>query len=340
MRKNNIYIIAEAGVNHNGSLDIAKKMILEAKNAGANAIKFQTFNVDNLVSKNAPKANYQKKNTHSKESQYEMLKKLSLTYSDFKTLKQECKKINIDFLSSPFDIESIDILHSIGLTTFKIPSGEITNYPYLKKIASVAKKIIISTGMSTIQEIQDAVNTLYQNGITKEQITLLHCNTEYPTPLKDVNLRAMLTLKNLFNLNVGYSDHTQGIEVAIAAATLGASIIEKHFTLDKNMNGPDHKASITPSDLSLMIKYIRNIEIALGSSEKIPTQSELKNINIVRKSIFIKNKLKKGSIITEKDIEIKRPGNGISPMNLNQIIGKKIKIDIDKETQLKWEHLK
>jgi len=339
MKKNKVYIIAEAGVNHNGSLTIAKELIREAKNAGADAIKFQTFNVNRLVSINAPKASYQKENTSAEESQYEMLKKLSLSYSDFKILKQECQKTGIDFLSSPFDIESIDFLHSIGLTTFKIPSGEITNYPYLKKIASVAKRIILSTGMSTIQEIQDALNSLYQNGITKEQITLLHCNTEYPTPLEDVNLRAMLTLKKLFHLDAGYSDHTKGIEIAIAAATLGASIIEKHFTLDKGMEGPDHKASITPSELSLMIKYIRNIEIALGSPEKIPTSSELKNINVVRKSIFIKNNLKKGSIIKETDIEIKRPGDGISPMLLNQIIGRRTLKDIPKETQLKWEDI-
>lgn len=320
--KNKTFIIAEAGVNHNGSIEIAKKMIEVAKECGADAIKFQTFKAEKVISKYAPKAEYQKQTTGEIDSQLEMVKKLELSFDDFIVLKEYCDKLNIMFLSTPFDFESIDFLDDLGLEIFKIPSGEITNLPYLEKIGKLGKKIILSTGMADLGEIEDALYILTSCGTKKEEITVLHCNTEYPTSYEDVNLLAMLTIKEAFKVKVGYSDHTLGIEVPIAAVALGASVIEKHFTLDKNMEGPDHKASLEPHELKAMIDAIRNIEKSLGDGIKKPSKSELKNKDIARKSIVAKREIKKGEIFTEDNITVKRPGNGISPMRWYEVLGK------------------
>jgi len=301
-----VFIIAEAGVNHNGSIEIAKKLIDVAASSGADAVKFQTFKAENLVSKNAKKAQYQKQTTNKEETQFDMLKKLELDFHTHKKLLAYCKTKNIMFLSTPFDIDSIDLLNVLGLEIFKIPSGEITNLPYLRHIGKLGKKVILSTGMANIGEID---------------ITILHANTEYPTPMEDVNLKAMLTIGKTFDVAFGYSDHTLGIEVDIAAVALGASCIEKHFTLDKTMQGPDHKASLEPNELKAMVSAIRNIELALGSGIKKPSKSESKNKNIVRKSIVAKCDIKKGDILSEDNLAIKRPGNGISPMRWDEIIG-------------------
>jgi N-acetylneuraminate synthase len=314
------YIIAEAGVNHNGNLELAKLMIDKAKEAGVDCIKFQTFVSKNIVSKNASKAEYQKQQTNSSESQLDMLRKLELSFDDFKELKEYCKFRGIEFLSTAFDFDSIDFLNSLGIRTWKIPSGEITNLPYLIKIAKTLKPVILSTGMSILDEIGESISILKTNGC--KDITLLHCTTEYPAPYADVNLRAMDTLKQKFNLPVGYSDHTKGIEIAIAAVVMGATVIEKHFTLDRNMEGPDHKASLEPDELKDMVKSIRNVESAIGNGEKIPTESEIKNIAIARKSIIARCSIKKGETFTEDNITVKRPGNGISPMRWFDVIGK------------------
>ncbi len=308
------FIIAEAGVNHDGSLEIAKKMVDVAVDAGADAVKFQTFSSEKLVSKEAPKAEYQKKKTGENESQLNMLKKLELDVDSHKKLINYCSFKKITFLSSPFDLKSIDLLDKLGLKIFKIPSGEITNLPYLKKLGSLKKRVILSTGMADLREIEDALNILTEAGTPKENMTVLHCNTEYPTPIEDVNLHAMLTIKEAFKVNVGYSDHTLGIEIPIAAVALGASVIEKHYTLDKDMDGPDHKSSLGPDELKLMIKAIRNIEKALGNGIKSPSSSELKNKRIVRKSIIASKDIKMRSLFTEENIAVKRPGVGISPM--------------------------
>lgn len=317
-----VFIIAEAGVNHNGSLKTAKKMIDAAVSAGADAIKFQTFKAEALVSKTAKKAGYQLKTTNKKESQLEMLKKLELDENAHKELFAYCKKKKIMFLSSPFDLKSIDLLEKLGLRIFKIPSGEITNLPYLRKIGSLRKKVIISTGMANMQEISEALNILIRGGTAKKNITVLHCNTEYPTPFDEVNLRAMLTIGNKFKVNVGYSDHTLGIEVPIAAAALGATVIEKHFTLSRNLKGPDHKISLEPSDLRTMVKAIRNIEKALGRKNKYPSVSELANQQLARKSIVTTRGIKKGEIFKEENITVKRPAIGISPMKWDAVVGK------------------
>lgn len=314
------YIIAEAGVNHNGNLELAKLMIDKAKEAGANCIKFQTFVSKNIVSKNASKAQYQKQNTKPNESQLDMLKKLELSFDDFKELKKYCDLKGIEFFSTAFDVDSINFLNDLGMRIWKIPSGEITNLPYLIKIAQNHKPVILSTGMSTVDEVEEAINILRING--SQDIILLHCTTEYPAPYAEVNLKAMNTLKEKFNVMVGYSDHTKGTEVAIAAAAMGATVIEKHFTLDRNMEGPDHKSSLEPNELKTMVNSIRNIEKAMGSGEKIPSPSERKNINIARKSIVAKCNIKKGEIFSEDNIIIKRPGNGISPMRWFDVIGK------------------
>ncbi len=314
-----IYIIAEAGVNHNGSISLAKKLVDAAFEAGADSIKFQTFRAENLVSKNASKADYQAKNTNKSESQLDMLKKLELSFDEFTMLKKYCEIKPITFLSTPFDLESIDFLQTLNLKTWKIPSGEITNLPYLIKIAQTNGDIILSTGMCNILEIKTAVDMLNENGAGK--ITLLHCNTEYPTPFGDVNLNAMQTMHNAFKLDVGYSDHTKGIEVALASATLGASVIEKHFTLDRSMEGPDHSISLEPGELKHMISGIRNIEKALGSCIKKPSPSEIKNMEVVRKSIVAKSAIKKGEILTKDNLAVKRPGNGISPMKWYDVVG-------------------
>lgn len=321
------YIIAEAGVNHNGDMNIAKRLIEVAKAAGANAVKFQTFKTELLVSKNAPKADYQKATTDAAENQFDMIKKLELSVEDHAVLIDYCREVGIEFLSSPFDLESIDLLHEIGLPLFKIPSGEITNLPYLKKIAAFNKSVILSTGMSTLEEVEEAVNLIVANGTDKNKITLLHCNTEYPTPYEDVNLKAMQALKETFGVEVGYSDHTQGIEVPIAAVALGATVIEKHFTLDKSLPGPDQLASLDPQELKQMVDSIRRIEKALGSGAKEVSTSEKKNIAIARKSIVAAVDIKKGELFSEKNIAVKRPGNGISPMKWESVLGEIAKRD-------------
>jgi len=320
--ENKTFIIAEAGVNHNGSIEIAKKMIEVAKECGADAIKFQTFKAEQVISKYAPKAEYQKQTTGEIESQLQMVKKLELSFDDFIVLKEYCDKLGIMFLSTPFDFESIDFLNSLGLEIFKIPSGEITNLPYLEKIGKLRKKVILSTGMADLGEIEDALDILTSCGTKKEDITILHCNTEYPTPYEDVNLLAMLTIKEAFKVKVGYSDHTLGIEVPIAAVALGASVIEKHFTLDRNMQGPDHKSSLEPNELKAMVKAIRNVEKALGDGIKKPSPSEIKNKIIVRRSIVAKRNIKRGEIFNEENITVKRPATGISPMRWYEILGK------------------
>ncbi|MCM1992638.1 N-acetylneuraminate synthase [Oceanirhabdus seepicola] len=322
MRRDNVYIIAEAGVNHNGDMELAKKLVEKAKWAGANAVKFQLFKSENMTSSSAVKADYQRKTTGEMESQLQMLKKLEIGFTEHKILKNYCEEVGIDFLTSPFDIESIKELSDLGIELIKIPSGEITNLPYLRAVAETNKKVILSTGMSDMGEVKRAVEVL-ENSC--EEIIVLHCNTEYPTPMEDVNLSAMLTLKEELNKEVGYSDHTLGIEVPIAAVSLGARVIEKHFTLDKSMIGPDHKASLEPTELKNMIQCIRNIEMAMGNGLKVTSKSELKNKGIARKSIVAAENIEAGEIFTEKNITCKRPGNGISPMEWDKVIGTKAK---------------
>ncbi len=316
-----VFIIAEAGVNHNGSIKIAKKLIDKAVDSGVDAVKFQTFKAENLVTRAAEKADYQKRITDETESQFDMIKKLELNEDAHKELLIYCQEQGIIFLSSPFDYESINLLCKLGIQIFKIPSGEITNLPYLKHIGQLDKRVILSSGMSTLQEVNKALNILITSGTKKENITVLHTNTMYPTPMEDVNLNAMLTIQKELGIAVGYSDHTLGIEVDIAAVALGAKIIEKHFTLDKTMQGPDHKASLEPSELKAMVLAIRNIEKALGDKEKKPSPSERVNIGIARKSIVANQIIKKGAILSEKNITIKRPGIGLSPMLWDEIIG-------------------
>ena len=313
---NKTFIIAEAGVNHNGSLDLAKKLVDVAKSCDCDAIKFQTFIAKNVVSKFAKKAQYQITNTKNDENQLEMIKKLELSFADFSELKKYCDKKDILFLSTPFDLESIDFLADLKMPIFKIPSGEITNLPYLRKINSLKTKVILSTGMANLEEIEIALKILKDS-----DVSILHANTQYPTPAEDVNLLAINTIKDKFKVNVGYSDHTLGIEIAIASVAIGAKIIEKHFTLDKNMAGPDHIASLDPSELKAMVLAIRNIEKAFGDGIKKPSKSESSNIAIVRKSIVAKTKITKGDIFSEKNITTKRPGSGISPMKWDEIIG-------------------
>lgn len=322
MSNHKTFIIAEAGVNHNGSIDLAKQMIDVALEAGADAVKFQTFKSENLVSKNAPKADYQKVSTGSSESQFEMIKRLELDENAHKILFAYCREKSIQFLSSPFDLDSIDLLNKLGMEIFKVPSGEITNLPYLRKIGGLNKKVIMSTGMADLKEVEDALDVLKNSGTELKNITVLHCNTEYPTPIENANLQAMLTISQTFGVSSGYSDHTLGIEVAIAAVALGANVIEKHFTLDKNMEGPDHKASLEPDELKAMVHAIRNIENALGNGIKKASPSELKNKPIVRKSIVAACDIQKGEIFTKKNIIVKRPGTGISPMRWDEIVGK------------------
>lgn len=315
-------IIAEAGVNHNGSLELAKQLIDAAVDAGVDYVKFQTFKAENLVTKSAKQAEYQKKNISvGDDSQYQMLKNLELSQVDHEVLIEYCRQKGVRFFSTAFDLESIDYLSSLNLPIWKIPSGEITNYPYLRKIARQGKPVILSTGMSGTADIHSAVDALYKFGLTKDQITVLHCNTEYPTPFEDVNLRAMLTIKEEFGVKVGYSDHTRGIEVPIAAVALGAEVIEKHFTLDRNLPGPDHKASLEPYELKAMVWAIRNIELAMGDGEKKVTVSECKNIAIARKSIVAACPIKKGEILSEENLTVKRPGTGINPMRWDEIVG-------------------
>ena len=316
---NKVFIIAEAGVNHNGDISLAKQLVDVAVAAGADAVKFQTFKAEKLVCKNAEKADYQKETTNQAESQLEMLKKLELTEEMHNQLIDYCKEKGILFLSTPFDVDSVDYLIKLGIEIIKIPSGEITNYPYLRKIAQTGKKVILSTGMSSLEEVREAVEVLKEYG--NKDVSVLHCNTEYPTPFEDVNLKAMITMRDELGIEVGYSDHTQGIEIPIAAVAMGAQIIEKHFTLDKKMDGPDHKASLEPHELKAMISAIRNVESALGTGVKKPSNSEQRNIGIVRKSIVAKNEIKKGEVFSEENLVTKRPGTGVSPMKWNEIIG-------------------
>ncbi len=315
MKSNKVFIIAEAGVNHNGSINLAKKLIKVAVDSGADAVKFQTFKAESLVSKNAQKADYQKQTTDASESQFDMIKNLELDMETHKELIAYCQSQSIMFLSTPFDHESIDLLNGLGLQIFKIPSGEINNLPYLKHVGSLGKHIVLSTGMSNLGEVGDALNILINAGTSKDNITVLHANTMYPTPMEDVNLNAMLTIQKEFSVAVGYSDHTLGIEVDVAAVAMGASCIEKHFTLDKTMDGPDHKASLEPEELKAMVDAIRNIEKALGSSKKKPSPSETSQ------------SIKKGDKLSSKNITTKRPGTGINPMKWDEIIGTSAKKD-------------
>lgn len=320
MSDNSTVIIAEAGVNHNGDIAVAKKMIDCAKDCGADIVKFQTGLPHNVISKYAPKADYQKRNTqNSDDNQLSMAEGIAFTYEVFDELKTYCDQIGIEFLSTPFDIGSIDYLHGIGVRKWKIPSGEITNLPYLEHIGLLREPVILSTGMADINEVEVALSILRRNGAN--DITLLHCTTDYPTSYDDVNLKAMLTMKERFKVNVGYSDHTLGIEIPVAAVSMGACIIEKHFTLSRNMPGPDHKASLEPDELKSMIISIRNVERALGNGEKKPVDAELSNISVARKSIVARKNIKKGEIFTPDNITTKRPGTGLSPMKWYEVIG-------------------
>lgn len=330
------YIIAEAGVNHNGDIEIAKKMIDVASEAGVDCIKFQTFKADKLVVKNAPTAEYQMQSTGT-NSQFDMLKKLELSFDSFRSLKEYALDRGVDFCSTAFDNESIEFLYDLGLKFWKIPSGELTNVPYIEKIAKYNMPIIMSTGMAEISEIDYIVNLIRK--YNDNELIILHCNTEYPTPFQDVNLSAMDVLKERYAVKVGYSDHTKGIEVPIAATALGAKVIEKHFTLDRNMEGPDHKASLEPNELKKMVESIRNIEKAIGNKVKFVTESESKNKSVARKSIVAAKQIKKGEIFTAENLSVKRPGTGISPLKWHDILGKKSQFDYDKEELIKLEEV-
>lgn len=318
-------IIAEAGVNHNGSLDLAKQLVDKAVEAGVDYIKFQTFKASKLVTKAAKQAEYQQKNIgKGGDSQYQMLKKLELSPADYDVLITYCAEKGIKFFSTAFDFDSIEYLHSLNLGLWKIPSGEVTNYPFLKRVAAFNEKTILSTGMCDMEDVRAAVESLYKNGLSKENLILLHCNTEYPTPFEDVNLKAMEALRKEFGVEVGYSDHTRGIEVPIAAVALGATVIEKHFTLDRNMEGPDHKASLEPDELKAMVSAIRNIEKAVGGDgTKHISESERKNIAVARKSIVAARDISIGELLTETNLTVKRPGTGISPMLWEEVVGTK-----------------
>jgi len=318
-----VCIIAEAGVNHNGSLARAKELVCVAAEAGADFVKFQTFEAGKIVSKNASKAEYQKQTTDEDQTQFEMLKKLELSHDDHVTLIESCKKNGIAFLSTAFDLDSVDLLKKMGQKVWKVPSGEITNLPYLRKIGSLKQEVIMSTGMADLGEIEDALNVLVDSGTEREKITILHCNTEYPTPIQDVNLRAMQTIGAAFpGVHVGYSDHTEGIEISLAAVAMGATVIEKHFTLDKSLPGPDHRASLEPHELVEMVRAIRNVELAFGDGIKRSSGSELKNKPVARKSIVAGCSIKKGEIFGPENLAVKRPGNGISPMLWDEVVGK------------------
>ncbi|MBV5341804.1 MAG: N-acetylneuraminate synthase [Deltaproteobacteria bacterium] len=315
-------IIAEAGVNHNGDMVLAKRLVDIAKNAGADFIKFQTFKAVKLVTVSAEKATYQKSSSLDEESQFEMIRRLELNLAEHEELIKYCEKNGIGFLSSPFDEESIELLAELNTPLYKIPSGEITNLPYLRHVGRMGKPVVMSTGMSTLDEVRSAMKILMAAGCRKEDLIILHCNSEYPTPMDDVNLRAMLTIRDELNVKVGYSDHTVGIEVAIAAVAMGASVIEKHFTLERTLPGPDHAASLEPNELTAMVSAIRNIERAMGNTVKRPSPSEEKNLSVVRKSIVACKPIKKGDYFSEENLAVKRPGTGISPMDWDRIIGK------------------
>jgi N,N'-diacetyllegionaminate synthase len=330
------FIIAEAGVNHCGSLELAKKLIDVAVEAGADAVKFQTFKAEKSISIHVQKAEYQKQTTDASESQLDMVRKLELDEAAHEELFTYCRSKDIQFLSTPFDLDSIDLLNKLGLEIFKIPSGEINNLPYLRKVGALKKKIILSTGMAELGEIEDALDVLIKAGTARENITVLHCNTEYPTPMQDANLKAMHTIVSAFpGIQIGYSDHTLGTEVPIAAVAMGGKVIEKHFTLDKNMEGPDHRASLEPDELKAMVNAIRNIEKALGSGIKTPSPSELKNKPIARKSIVAARDIRKGETFTEKNLTTKRPGTGVSPMRWDEVIGRKAERDYETDEIIK-----
>ena len=330
-------IIAEAGVNHNGNFELAKKLIDKAVEGGADIVKFQTCKAENVISRYADKAEYQKVTTGEADSQLEMVRKLMLTYEEYGQLKKYCDEKGIEFLSTAFDLPSVDYLHSIGMKRWKIPSGEITNLPLLIKIAKLHEPIIMSTGMSELSEVADAVKVLKENGA--EDITLLHCTTEYPAPYEDVNLKAMETMKEAFGLPVGYSDHTKGLEIPVAAVAMGACVIEKHFTLDRNMEGPDHKASIEPDELKSMVDQIRHVESAIGNGEKKVSASEAKNKDIARKSIIAKTAIAKGDVFSEDNVTTKRPGSGINPMRWFELLGKTAKHDYQEDYLIEKDEL-
>jgi len=319
---NRVLVIAEAGVNHNGDLKLAKQLIDAAAKAGADIVKFQTFSANRLVTRTAKKADYQVESSCAAETQHEMLLRLELSEEMHHELIMHCAAQNISFLSTGFDAESVDLLSRLGQECFKIPSGEITNLPYLRHIGKIGKNVILSSGMSTLSDIESAIDVLEQAGLPRSKLTILHCTTEYPTPMAEVNLHAMQSIKSAFGIAVGYSDHTQGIEVAIAAAAMGATVIEKHFTLDRNLPGPDHRASLEPEELAAMVSAIRNIEIALGDGIKRLTPSEIRNKLVVRKSLVASCSIKAGEIFTAKNVSSKRPGNGISPMRLDEVMGR------------------
>lgn len=332
-------IIAEAGVNHNGSMSLAFELIDAAKDAGADLVKFQTFKAIELVSETAEKASYQKSTTDPGETQFEMLKKLELSRENHLELMCYCEEAGIEFLSAPFDLDSISLLHELGVKRFKIPSGEITNYLYLKTLAAYNKPVIMSTGMATLKEIQEALKVLTTHGTELRHITVLHCNTEYPTPFEDVNLKALETMRRELGIPVGYSDHTRGIDVPIAAVAMGASVIEKHFTLDRTLPGPDHKASLEPGELAEMVRAIRHIESAMGDGKKQPSPSETKNMAVVRKSIVAARVIQKGEAFSLENVTAKRPGNGISPMRLEEIMKLKASRDYDRDEQVEIDEI-
>ena len=337
---NKVLIIAEAGVNHNGDIDKALRLVELASQTGADYIKFQTFKTELNISKKAKKAKYQEKNTGLNETQFEMVKKLELTFNDFVLIEKKCKESNIGFMSTGFDIPSLDFLDTFSPEYYKIPSGELTNKPYLEHVGKLARKIILSTGMADLNEIKQAIFVLEKVGVNKNNIIVLHCNTEYPTPFKDVNLLAMLQIKKEIGVKIGYSDHTLGIEVPIAAVALGAEVIEKHFTLDRNLPGPDHLASLEPDELKDMINGIRNIELAIsGNGIKEASESEKSNKLIARKSIHLLKNLKVGHVLSPNDLIMKRPGDGISPMEIDLVLGRKIAKSLIEDTKLKWKHL-
>jgi len=329
-----VFIIAEAGVNHNASLETAHKLIEAAAKSGVDAIKFQTAVIEEEVSEKSELVDYQKKNKEDYKNQFELAKKIHLPNHVWQELKEHSEQLGLIFMSSAFSVSGVNILADLGMEIYKVPSGEVTNLPYLRKVGSVAKQVILSTGMANLKEIEIALNILQQQGLSKENITVLHCNTEYSTPFKDVNLKAMLNIKNSLGVEVGYSDHTIGIEVPIAAVTLGAQVIEKHYTLDRNQPGPDHKASLEPNELKNMVDAIRNIEVALGSGFKEPSESEIKNMNLVRKSIVAKKEIKIDEIFSEENLSVKRPGTGISPMEWDNVVGKISKYHFKKDDQI------
>lgn len=331
-----VFIIAEAGDNHNGDVSLAYKLIDVAKESGADAVKFQTFITEEIISKDAEMAEYQKKNTGVEESQFDMVKKLELSFDDFKNLQEYCHKIGIKFMTTAFDLRSVDfVVNELKLDILKIPSGEITNYPYLVACAKTNLPILLSTGMCNLEEIEQAIEVIRTNGNSK--ITLLHCTTEYPAPLESVNLSAIKTMAEKFGLEVGYSDHTKGIEVSKMAVAMGATVIEKHFTLDKNMPGPDHKASLEPSELKALVDGIREVTLIMGNGEKVAQAAEQKNIAIARKSIVARTNIKKGELLTEENLACKRPGDGVSPMKWNEVVGSVATKDYSKDEKIIYE---